>query len=135
MTRSHTPPRSRSVLWFTISFLAGIVVVFVGISFAQEVRRRIALQEHIQKLREEIHEREQRVADLRRLAEYLRTDAYQERAAREKLNYQRPGERVVVVPESGAVRGATNTVSARIDTERADTPIPRQWWELLFGPP
>lgn len=125
-------PRSKSSWWFLGAFVAGVVVLFIGISFAQEIRRRVELQQHVQKLQGEIHEREQRIASLKELTEYLRTDAYQERAAREKLNYQRPNERVIVIPDSGAVLSAERENDAEPATR--PVPIPQQWWELLFGP-
>lgn len=106
-------------------------MLFMGISFAQEVRRRLVLKQHVQKLQQEIQTREQRIANLQQLTEYLRTDAYQERAAREKLNYQQPQERVIVIPESGAVREAE--VERGADERRRQVSIPRQWWELFFG--
>ena len=130
MSRTSSP-QPRSPLWLVIAFLGGVLVLFMGISFAQEVRRRLVLKQHVQKLQQEIQTREQRIANLQQLTEYLRTDAYQERAAREKLNYQQPQERVIVIPESGAVREAE--VERGADERRRQVSIPRQWWELFFG--
>jgi len=122
--------RSRS-WWILFVLSGGIIAVVVGISFAQEIQRRVALQRHVHQLQEEIQRREQRVATLQQFTEYLKTDAYQERAAREKLNYQRPGESVVVIPESGRVLEAEQ---ARVENQRpAFVSVPRQWWDHLFG--
>lgn len=68
--------------------------------------------------------------ELRRSLEYLATDAYVERAAREKLNYQKPGENVVVVPllpspppsPAPSIRGSPGP------------PPWKAWFTLLFGP-
>lgn len=119
-------------LWMVTAFVLGILALFIGISFAQELRRRVALQRHVEQLRQEIRSREQKIADVRQFSEYLKTDAYKERAAREKLNYQKPGEQVVVVP-SGAVSGAT--ASAEVPRGEVPMPIPRQWWNLIFPDP
>lgn len=124
-------PHPRRAWWIIPAFAGGVLAVLVGISFAQEVQRRIALQRHVQSLQEEIHRREKNIVTLEQLTEYLRTDAYRERAAREKLNYQRTGEQVVVIPESGTVLDAED---ARVETRALTaSSIPYQWWAHVFG--
>lgn len=132
MVPSPQRPR-RSPFWVLWAFIAGVVAVFVSVSFVQEVRRRVLLEQHIRNLHQEIQARERRIADLKKLSEYLRTDAYLERAAREKLNYQRPGERVVVVPE--ADRPGRDAAAASRGAGAQDRHSPaRQWWRLFFPP-
>jgi cell division protein FtsB len=130
MTHRGSPER-RSPFLLGLAFFGGVLVLFIGISFAQELRRRVILQQHVDRLQQEIHTREDRIANLRKLTEYLKTDAYRERAAREKLNYQRPGENVVVIPESGTALGVD--APAASEAESRETPIPRQWWNLFFS--
>lgn len=128
---AQSPRRSRSSWWILLTLGSSVVAIVVGISFAQEIQRRVALQRHVHQLQEEIQRREEKVATLQQFTEYLKTDAYQERAAREKLNYQRPGENVVVIPESGRVLEAEE---ARVENQRpALVSVPRQWWDRLFG--
>ncbi len=115
-----------------LAFLAGIAAVFIGVSFAQEVRRRVALQQHVRQLEQDIQIREQRISSLQQFTEYLKTDAYQERAAREKLSYQRPGEHVIVVPEGGRVLEATAEDHSKASPQFSVS-IPRQWWDWYFG--
>lgn len=109
--------------------LVGAFLVLVGVSLAQEFRRQARLGQQIRQLRADIRGREERITDLRRLREYLETDAFVERAAREKLNYQKPGEAVVVVP-SVPVPSPT----PRPEREQPQGPLPpRLWFELYFG--
>ena len=124
-------PRRSSLLLFLGALTAGAFLVLVGASLVQELRRRYLLEQHIQALRTTITAREQRIAELKRLEEYLATDAYVERAAREKLNYQKPGERVVIVPH-GASPSPAPVPAPR--TPPGPSPA-RAWLRLLFGPP
>jgi len=122
--------KERSPLWLFVLFVAGIIVFLIGLSFTQEVRRRVLVQQHINDLKKEIKDHEQKIADLNKLTEYLKTDSFIERSAHEKLNYKRPGERIVVVPEGGAVAGAEIQTNAG---DNGEISIPRQWWNLFFA--
>ena len=112
------------------AFGVGIVVVLVAISYAQELRRRVELQQHVSNLKKEITVNNEHIADLRKLLEYLKTDAYIERAAHEKLGYQVVGEHVVVVPNGGVVAGAQTVDQQKVDDQAS---IPSQWWNLFFA--
>lgn len=128
---SGTPkPRRASPLLFLGALVAGAFLVLVGASLVQELRRRYLLEQHIQALRSTITAREQRIAELKQLKEYLATDSYVERAAREKLNYQKPGEKVVILPE-----GPTPTPAPSPSPRTSLGPSPAHaWLRLLFGP-
>jgi cell division protein FtsB len=81
----------------------------------------------------QIDELKQHNLELRSLLAYYGTDAYKEKEARARLGYQRPGERVVVVPQPKN----EELVSIAQPGERArpQTPPsnPEQWWEYFFG--
>lgn len=112
------------------AFLVGVAAVLVSISYGQELRRRVELQKHVSNLRSEINENNQKIADLRKLLEYLKTDAYIERAAHEKLGFMAPGEHAIIVPNGGSVAGAQSTKTKNDDRQIS---IPKQWWNLFFG--
>lgn len=120
--------RSASPLVLIGALVAGAFLVLIGVSMAQEFRRRLVLQQHIRTLRADIGARESRIRDLQHLREYLNSDAYVERVAREQLNYQRPGERVVVVPNPPS---PSPTPVARAKSEWTISPA-RAWLLLLF---
>lgn len=119
-----------SPLIFLGALAAGAFLVVVGVSMVQEIRRRYVLEQHIKTLRTDVAARESRIGELRRLREYLATDDYVERVAREKLNYRRLGERVVVIP---AVPSPSPSPSPQPD-EPTSVPPPRAWFRHLFGP-
>lgn len=124
--------RSPSPLIFLGALLAGAFLVLIGVSLAKEVRRRVLLETHIRQLRADIEARERRIHELRSLLEYLGTDAYVERVARETLSYQKPGEQVVVVPTEAT---PTPTATTALVPSRPPDPSPaRGWFALLFRP-
>ncbi len=117
-----------------IKIALGVVAViglFIIISFGQEVNRRWQYQQHVDRLEQSVHESEKSVIDLQNLNEYFQTPEYQERVAREKLNFRAPGEKVVLIP-NGDVRGsAENTVPTPTPTSDS---IPMLWWKAFFVP-
>jgi cell division protein FtsB len=113
-----------------IAFVVGVFVVFVVVSYGQELRRRVELQRHVSDLKKEITDHNQKIADLGNLLEYLKTDDYVERAAHEKLGFQNPGEHAVVVPNGGTVAGANDTQAQKNEDQIS---ITQQWWNLFFS--
>lgn len=119
MTRLHT-----------IALTAGVVVFFLLISLAQEVNREWQIQREIQILEAQVHEERTAISQLENLNQYFRTDDFQERLAREKLNYRAPGEEVVLIPDKD-LSNETNEVIRK--EEEAETPTYRQWWDVFFN--
>jgi len=113
-----------------IAFVVGVSIVLVTISYGQELRRRVELQQHVSDLKKEITDNNQRIADLGNLLEYLKTDDYLERAAHEKLGFQVQGEHAVVVPNGGMVAGVQEVQAQKIETQLS---VPQQWWNLFFS--
>lgn len=108
--------------------LAGVGLLAL-LSLGQEVNRRWQYRQELAHLQDEANTLEAKVIELEHLNNYFRTDDYQERLAREKLNYRAPGEEVVLVPQE-----VTEEISARragIDEERQYS-NPELWWRTLF---
>jgi len=127
-----TKKKKNRPLFAVIAFVGGIAIVLVTISFGQELRRRVELQQHVTDLKKQINEHDTRIADLRKLIEYLKTDDYIEKAAHEKLGFQAEGEHVVVVPGSAKIAGAETSTEDRANKSIS---IPKQWWNLFFSLP
>lgn len=107
---------------------AAAIALIILISLAQEMNRRLQLQREVQRLENEAKEMHKNVIELENLNQYFRTDAYQERLAREKLNYAAPGEKVVLIPETIVNQTEERTATA---AERT-IPIPERWWRIFF---
>lgn len=107
-----------------------IITLSLFVSLAQEMNRRIQVQREVRKLEQQVADMQQSVIELENLNQYFRTDAYQERLAREKLNYRAPGEQVVLIPTNDTT---TNTPSAADQAQTPPSPL-EQWWRAFFVP-
>lgn len=116
-----------------IKLIAGlftIVTLLLLVSLAQEMNRRIQIQREVRALEAKAADLQRAVIELGNLNQYFRTDAYQERLAREKLNYRAPGEQVVLIPEN-----AQPATVATGQTEQAMATAPlEEWWKIFFVP-
>jgi hypothetical protein len=92
------------------------------------MNRRIAVQREVLRLEHEADNMHKSLIELENLNQYFRTDDYQDRVAREKLNYNAPGEKVVVITESTDKGSALK--SAENESELIS--IPERWWRLFF---
>jgi cell division protein FtsB len=112
-----------------ILLVAGAITFLILISIAQEMNRRWQYQAEVDKLEESVKKMEKDVTALENLNHYFRTEDYQERLAREKLNYRAPGEKVVLIPSDSTVTSAaTEPLPDTVET----LSIPRRWWKIFF---
>lgn len=114
----------------TIAIVAAVFVFFILLSLAQEINRQWQVQSEVSRLESEVKQLQSSTIELQNLNQYFRTDDFQERLAREKLNYRAPGEQVVLIPEQDL---STSTGATAANTSESSTPIPRRWWEAFFG--
>ena len=113
-----------------ILIVAGIVVLFIMVSLAQEMNRRLQYQAEVDRLEQEVRQAEKGLTELEHLNQYFRTSEYQERLAREKLNYRAPGETVVLIPQNENI---APTETATQTEEATPVSIPQKWWFVFFG--
>lgn len=107
---------------------AGVVVLFILVSLAQEMNRRIQIQREVVRLDQEVRSLDKEIAEMENLNQYFRSNAFQERMAREKMNYRAPGEEVVLIPE---VLGEQDAVEKSV-VDFAPVSIPERWWRVFF---
>ncbi len=130
--------------------LASVALVLGGIAGSavmgyrayQESERNKAIAEEIRSLEDEANRVDQENRNLSDRIEYLQSDAFHEREAKRVLEYQKSGEKVVVIRERA---DATKSVSGDSDDSSAsdhssavgasdDTEAnPLKWWREFFG--
>lgn len=108
---------------------AGIIALVILVSLAQEMHRRLEVQREVSVLEKKVADAEKNVVAMENLNQYFRTDAYQDRLAREKLNYVAPGEKVVMVPDDSLKPAADPALPKT--AERAYS-TPELWWRAFF---
>ena len=105
-----------------------IVVAILLVSLAQEMNRRWQIQREVQQLDAQVRDAEKTTIELENLNQYFRTDDFQERLAREKLNYQAPGEKLILIPAGEEPVDE----AAQAEEEERLRPNPEKWWRLFF---
>jgi cell division protein FtsB len=117
---------------FTLKIILGVAIAAAGlilVSLIQEMNRRIQVQREIAKLDQTVMDLEKKVIELESLNQYFRTEAFQEKMAREKLNYVAAGEQVVLIPQepdekkTGEIAGIVSKPAILL-----------KWWAVFFGP-
>lgn len=132
-TRSDSPSLAQ-----LLSVLACTLVVFFVISFVGKALEAYQLRRQVNLLEAQVKALENEEAALEDQLEYVRSDAYVEKVAREQLKWSRPGETIFlplprlantlqVVPPSAAP-----TSPASGTTPRWQSHWP-EWWSLLSG--
>ena len=107
----------------------GAIVLLIVLSLAQEVNRRWQVQTQIRELQSQVDAMQKHLVELQQLNEYFKTPDYQERLAREQLNYRAPGEKVVLIPEPAAGDQQTAAPSSPAAPQLSN---PLKWWYLFF---
>ncbi len=108
---------------------AGIIVLAIVLSLAQEMNRRFEVQKQIRTLQTEANSMEKHIIELEQLNEYFSTSDYRERVAREQLNFRAEGEKVVLIPANTSLKEQTNGQQKEV---RVQLSIPMKWWYAFF---
>ena len=106
---------------------------WVGNATLKEMDRGKRIQEEITSLQMEAQKTQKENALLEEKIKYFQTDAFQAQEARDKLNYQSPNEKTVViksnVPDESAQKNDTTSFSARAHNL---LPNYEKWWSQFF---
>ena len=102
------------------------VLVFVMLITAKVLSQKHQIDSQIAKLQAEADKIKSNNEELGNLIKYLSTPEYQEKEAREKLNLQKEGEHVVVLPDSEAVSGAQKALEQKKESNF------KQWFNYFF---
>ncbi len=109
-----------------------LLIAFLLVGITKEIVRRVALRREVAVLEKQIAELE---AQNRSLGEYvaaINTDSFREREARKRLNLQKPGESVLIVPETTETGETANTTATAVSTI-SKTSNSHRWWTYFFG--
>lgn len=112
-----------------IIIVGGLFLLIIVISLTRVISKRLEIQKEIEPKRQMVKELEQKNQELQYLVSYLKTPSYKEKIAREKLDLQKPGEKVVIIPE--------NTSDIYIGEEKEREGSENQsnllkWWDVFF---
>jgi cell division protein FtsB len=108
------------------------IILLILLSLAQEMNRRWQVQREVQRLEQQVRDLQTNVVELENLNQYFRTEDFQERLAREKLNFRAVGEQVVLIPDEELTTDDRSRQSAQPASSLA---IPLRWWHIFFVDP
>jgi cell division protein FtsB len=111
--------------------VAAVIVLFILLSLGQEMNRRWQIEREVARLEAQANDVQRNVTELENLNQYFRTSDFQERLAREKLNFRAPGEEVVLIPEDEQLSEVA--VGTQQIQRESVISIPVQWWNAFFG--
>lgn len=102
-------------------------IILIG-SLIRGIQVSYKSKERVEVLRDKKEQLEEEHAKLQRDAEYVQSDYYIEKVAREELQKSKPGEKVVILPESQRV-----TEQGVIKELKNERPLKNweKWWILL----
>lgn len=113
--------------------LFGVSVAFIIMIATSKERTRITgIQQEITTLQEKADRINGENKDLQEKIAYFETDEYKEREAKEKLNYQKEGERVVIVKSRSQQGHDDQEQTPTQDVIEEDVPIYLKWWHQYF---
>lgn len=111
---------------------------FFSMPAIREMRRSKAIENEINNLKSEAEKINTDNGFLRNQIEYLQSDHYKERLAKDKLNFRNPGEQVVVVqPISGEnkelrAEGNSGNFENEARKEEIEEPNFKKWMEYFL---
>lgn len=119
--------RKRAILGFAL-----LVFGYLVLGSVKLVIENYKVHQDATRLDSELTQIQQHNLELKNLLAYYQTDSYKEKEARARFNYQKPGERVVAVPQP--VNEEPSITQPGAETQPATPPSnPEQWWSYFFG--
>lgn len=116
-----------------IFLLIGIVVLgFLLFTLGKKFLEGREIENEIKTAEEEIARLEAKNSELDELLGYLNTDAFLEQEAREKLNLQKEGESVMVIPE-GVGKEEEKRLTVATGSGGTKENNPEKWWNHFFS--
>lgn len=122
--------RSKVFLVFAI-----IILIALGLFLGRVIHKKYEVSQEIRSIQDRKEELVQENERLQDLLEYLKTDTYKDRVAREDLGLQREGETVVVISEGEDVVIPEEQLLEDKPAEEDLVYVPtyRKWWNYFFA--
>ena len=116
-----------------IMAVGGIILIYIVVSTVQALWQNYQLDKELLHLREETAELKLHNKYLQNLIAYRKTESFKDKEARSKLNYQKPGEMVLIIPENDIERFTEGNIKAKEDDNIRELTNPERWWQYIFG--
>jgi cell division protein FtsB len=109
------------------------LLIFSGYHFFKAKKKNDNINQEIAELQEQIDEFEKKNSSLREFSEYLETDDFKEKEAKENLDLVKDGEKVVIVKKATVKK----VIEEKTDDKKPEVEIKKPnyyyWWHYFFG--
>ena len=113
--------------------LFGVSVAFIiMIATSKEKSRITGIQHEINALQQKADDINGANSDLKEKIAYFETDEFKEKEAKDKLNYQKEGERVVIVKSTSQYIEEPREEDDASSERQEDLPNYTKWWDQYF---
>lgn len=116
-----------------------VILVFTSVQLVKELINKRELQNNIGELSVKVNELKQRNSDLSSMITYFQSLDFVEQEARTKLNFRKPGEKIIIV--AGSMEDGNGQVvnEGEINLNTEENSIvnkktnPQKWWDYFFA--
>lgn len=118
------------------------ILLFFAYSVGKEMYKKHSIEQEVSRLEAEIGKLENNKSELSTLLSYVKTDAFVEQEAREKLNLAGEGESLVLMPEADngiatSTQQKEESQVAQAEIIKNEAPAARtnnleRWWQYFF---
>lgn len=106
-------------------FLLLAILIMAIISLSQRTADLVGRAKKWQEEKKNLAQIEKENEELRAYLDYVESDSFLEKEARNSLGMSKEGEMMIVLPQEAEAKAETAFSSP--------SPVWRQWWELFFG--
>jgi len=117
-------------------FLSLLAFIWLGLVLTKTVYKKYQLNQEIESLKVEISKMDKKEQELTKLIDYLGSQDYLEKEAREKLNLKKEGESVLMVSETDLAKELSDSSSQESATNSEEKLTSEnnliKWWKFFF---
>ncbi len=118
-------------------FILLLAFIWLSLILVKITYRKYELDKQVSDLKAEVEKIDKSTQEFSQLLEYFKSQGFLEKEAKEKLNLQKEGENVMMVPEA-AINQEINfqqngtAVSSDKEIKKAENNLIK-WWKIFFG--
>lgn len=143
MKRKLRKRKQKSSVWSglrTGALTLGLLIIAGGIlhSVVGTYQRRYEVEREKQEFVDQIQQIRQESEELSKIREFISTEEYQEREAKQKLDLEQPGEQAIIVTPASIVESLSGDDLVRVLKEPKSEELvkaqtnPEKWWAFFF---
>lgn len=125
----------KSIASFLFAIGGLVVIGFVSLKAFQEAKRNRQIEQEIEAIRTEAEKIRKNNQELEERIGYFQTPEFQEKMAKDRLNFQKNDEEVVIIRSSPSMRAGKETEGNDLQNNQPKwdlTPNYQKWWQYFF---